>query len=67
MLTDYNTFITVYKTARERHTGQQPDFRVLLNPQMRLIIESGADRRRENLPTSNKVTAIIPQEYNSGS
>jgi hypothetical protein len=48
MLTDCNPFITVYKTARERLTDQQTDFRVLLNPQMRLIIESGADRRREN-------------------
>jgi hypothetical protein len=32
MLTDCNPFITVYKTARERLTGQQTDFRVLLNP-----------------------------------
>jgi hypothetical protein len=30
---------------------------------MRLIIKSGANRRRENLLTSNKVTAIILDEY----
>jgi hypothetical protein len=30
---------------------------------MRLIIESGANRRRQNLPTSNKVTALILDEY----
>jgi hypothetical protein len=30
---------------------------------MRLIIESGANRRRENLLTSNKVTAIILDKY----
>jgi hypothetical protein len=30
---------------------------------MRLIIESGADCRCENLLTSNEVIAIIPDEY----
>ena len=29
---------------------------------MRLIVESGANRRRENLPTSNEMAAIIPDE-----
>jgi hypothetical protein len=63
MLTDCNPFITVYKTARKRLTSQQTDFRVLLNPQMRLILESGADRYYKNLPISNEVTALIPDEY----
>ena len=26
-------------------------------------METGADKRRENLPTSNKVAIIIPDEY----
>jgi hypothetical protein len=30
---------------------------------MRLIIESGANRYYKNLPTSNKVTALILDEY----
>jgi len=34
---------------------------------MRLIIELGADRRRENLLMSNEVTAIIPDEYTDAS
>ena len=34
---------------------------------MRLIIKSGADRRCKNLPTSNEVTAIIPDEYTDAS
>ena len=34
---------------------------------MRLIVELGADRRRENLPTSNEVTAIILDEYTDAS
>ena len=34
---------------------------------MRLILEAGADRRRENLPTSNEVAVIIPDEYGDAS
>ena len=67
MLADCNPFITVYKTARERLATQQTDFRVLLNPQMQLVVEAGADRRRENLPISNEVTAIIPDEFTGSS
>ena len=29
---------------------------------MRLVLEHGADRRRENLPTSDEVAVIIPDE-----
>ena len=64
---DCNLFITVYKTARKRLMDQQTDFRILLNPQLRLVIELGANRCRENLPTSNEVTAIIPDEYTDSS
>jgi hypothetical protein len=34
---------------------------------MRLVVEAGADRRRENLPTGKKVTAIIPDKYTAAS
>ena len=34
---------------------------------MQLIVESGADRRRENLPTSDEVTALIPDEFTDAS
>jgi hypothetical protein len=30
---------------------------------MHLILESGADRCYKNLPTSNEVTVLIPDEY----
>jgi hypothetical protein len=30
---------------------------------MRLVLESDADRYRKNLPTSNEVTVLIPDEY----
>jgi hypothetical protein len=67
MLTDCNPFITVYKTTRERLITQQADFRILLSPQLRLVIKAGADRRRENLPTSDKVTTIILDEFTDAS
>jgi hypothetical protein len=37
--------------------------RILLSPQLQLIMESGADKRRHNLPTSNEIAVIIPDEY----
>ncbi|RPB10743.1 hypothetical protein P167DRAFT_490550, partial [Morchella conica CCBAS932] len=61
-----NPFISLYKTAKERleaASSQDGDGRVLLNPQLRLIVESGAEKRRHNLPTSNEVAAIIPDKY----
>jgi hypothetical protein len=62
MLHDCNPFISLYKTANEQlrsNTVSQRDLRVLLNPRMQLILEAGADRRRNNLPTSTEVAAII--------
>ena len=34
---------------------------------MRLIMESGADRRRENLPTSDEVAVILADEFDGAS
>ena len=60
-----NPFIRLYLTARERLQQQHATgpSRVILNPQMRLVLEQGADRRRENMPTNDEVAAIIPNEY----
>jgi hypothetical protein len=44
---------------REQANGP---LRIILNPRMRLIMEKEADRRRENLPTANKVAVLIPDE-----
>lgn len=63
MLTDHNPFIQTYRTARERLASQAGHFRLLLNPQMRLVLQSGADRRRENLPTTSEVAGILPDEF----
>jgi hypothetical protein len=68
MLTDENPFISLYKTARERLQSQPASqFQLFLNPQMRLVMESGADRRRENLPTANEVAVVLLDEFTDGS
>jgi hypothetical protein len=68
ILTDHNPFVHLYKTAYERLAEPaSSQFRLLLNPQMRLIMESGADRRRENLPTSNEVAMILSDEFEGAS
>ena len=70
VLHDCNPFINIYKTAAERiqslTTNTTEEIRVLLNPQMKLLLEMGADRRRSNLPTVDEVAIIIPDEYNQG-
>lgn len=54
-----NPFINIYKTAAERiqflNTNRTEKMRVKLNPQMKLLLELGADRRCSNLPTTNEV------------
>jgi hypothetical protein len=68
MLKPDNPFICLYKTACERLAEPvSSQFWLLFNPQIRLIIESGADRRQENLLTSNKVAAILTDEFNKAS
>ena len=70
MLHDCNPYITLYKTAQERlqaQSSQSSPLRILLSPQMQLVMERGANRRRENLPTGNEIAVIIPNEYNRGS
>lgn len=66
ILHDVNPFISIYKTARERLQETEMNrtaSRIIFNPQLRLVVEQGADRRRENLPTSDEVALIIPDEY----
>lgn len=68
----YNPFARLYRHAAERlaeaqtQQSQLNNLRIILNPQMRLIVEKGADRRRENLPTADEVAAIIPSEWEDG-
>ena len=66
MLHNMNPFIRLYKTASEalrENATTTDDLRIVLNPQMRLIMKAGADRRRSNLPISDEIAGIIPDEY----
>ena len=66
MLQAVNPWFKMYKAAYEILRGPtvlNPATRLLINPQLRLIMEQGADRRRENLPVQDEVAMIIPDEY----
>ena len=61
-----NPFIGIYKSAKERldiTTPNEQMLRIILNPQLKLIVEYGADKRQANLPTSQEIAIIIPDEY----
>lgn len=65
-----NPFINIYKTATERiqslNNNGMEEIRVILNPQMKLLLELGADSRRSNLPTTDEVAMVIPDKYQQG-
>ncbi len=64
MLHACNPFIQVYLMANERlQQAQDEDVHIMLNPQMRLVMEAGSDQRRTNLPTSDEVAVIITDKY----
>ena len=68
MLQETNPLIHIYLTARERLieiAEVETSFRIILNPQLRLVVERGADLRRENLPTADEVSMILLEEYES--
>lgn len=56
-------FIPRYLTAYECFTSIPSLARISLSPQMELIVQEGADLRRENLPVVDDVAALIPDEY----
>ncbi|POS82607.1 hypothetical protein EPUL_005056, partial [Erysiphe pulchra] len=69
MINESNPFAQYYRSALEslqavhaanlaNQIGQVQ--RVILNPNYRLILEQGADRRRYNLPTAREVAVLIP-------
>ena len=51
-------------TAKERLKNDLDLSRscIVITPQLNLIIKKGVDRRRENLPTANKIILLIPEE-----
>ncbi|KAK4521041.1 Isochorismatase domain-containing protein [Mucor velutinosus] len=67
-----NPFVRIYKHAHEILSAEEErqaqdhvseDAYIRLNPQMRLELVVGEDRRTQNLPTVNEIAAIIPNEY----
>ena len=68
-LQDYNPWVGIYQTAREQLRAVQhrlTPFNFRVTPQLRLIMERGADSRRQNLPTCDEIAAILPplgEEY----
>jgi hypothetical protein len=68
----HNQIAKEFRTAREmllESEGRTMALydRIVLTPQMRLVVENGADRRRENLPTADEVAVFIPDEYSNPS
>lgn len=60
MLEDVNPFIGIYQTAREHLNAEHnADTRVILNPQLQLVIKQGADRQQHNLSTADEVAVIM--------
>ena len=58
-----NPFIDVYKTAKECIDSAPDDTRdIILNPQLKLFLQDGFNKSRTNVPTSNEVAMIIPDE-----
>ena len=58
-----NPHVQRYQTAQERIQEAAVHSRtvqVRLNPRMEVVVQEGADLRRENLPVANEVAAIIP-------
>lgn len=62
----HNQFIPHYRFAYELlHQSNQGAQQVVLNPNYQLVLQSGTDRRRYNLPTTDEVGVVIPDEVNS--
>ncbi|RPA93435.1 hypothetical protein L873DRAFT_1777753, partial [Choiromyces venosus 120613-1] len=68
MLYQYSPYIRLYRTVAERLTEQEavegePIYTILLNPRLELVVNGGADPRRANMPTTNEVAIVVPEEY----
>ena len=64
-----NPYIQIYKTARERlaeYQNRSTPHSVYLTGTLQLVTEQGLDKRRFNLPTSNEVAALIPDQPDYG-
>ncbi|UPX12183.1 uncharacterized protein EKO05_0002747 [Ascochyta rabiei] len=55
-----NPYISIYRTAQDRLNSSAADARVILTSRLTLALETGQDRRRENVPTSDELGLVIP-------
>lgn len=65
-----NPHVLTYKIANARLAdlrAQQRPATAFITPQLRLIIQEGTDRRRNNMPTVDEVALILPHEYDEPS
>ncbi|RPB00345.1 hypothetical protein L873DRAFT_1681023, partial [Choiromyces venosus 120613-1] len=66
MFQECSPLIQMYKTAKERieeAEERDTEYRIMLNPQIKLVIKTVADKRREKLPTSNQLALILSDQY----
>jgi len=66
MLYSCSPWIQISRTAFEQLAEQAVipgEYSIVLNPQLQLIVNSGADSRRANLSTATEVAMIVPEEY----
>ena len=61
-----NFFINIYTTVREQIDRARAFtffMQIVLNPRFQLVMETGSDKKRTNLPTVLEIAAFIPDEY----
>ena len=66
MIRQFNPHYRIFKTAREvlNETSNSQLTRIIITPRLQLIMEHGADQRRENLPVADEVALLLPGEEN---
>src|SRR5207247_8330540 len=57
-------YLTAHERIREA-SEQSRAVQVKLNARMEVVVQEGADLRRENLPVGSEVAAIIPDVLNN--
>jgi hypothetical protein len=66
MIRQFNSHYRIFKTAREilNEISNSQSTRIIITPRLQLIIEHGADQRRENLPVADEIALLLPGEEN---
>ena len=60
-LETHNPFHRLYLTAKERLAQSNGPERIIITPRMELVVEQGADLRRENLPVADEIAGPDPR------